>query len=253
MNLTFKNGDIIIKQGSYETCAYIIESGRVEVSFTVNDKKTIFAILGKKQIFGEMALMDDKARSATVTALETTLVSVIDRKGFNEQLAKNPKMLFPIIKALFERLRVANQNIAIKDCLGAQTWVGKKKTPEKKGLVVMSGMSQTATKALADSKPRIESFPYKVGRKSAIGEDDIFIDNDLFLEDSVEEPPFNISSNHFLIDLVNEKYIVIDRGSSFGTIVNGTKIEEPCVLDKKVNEIIVGSQDSPFIFKLEIA
>ena len=125
MNLTFKNGDIIIKQGSYETCAYIIESGRVEVSFTVNDKKTIFAILGKKQIFGEMALMDDKARSATVTALETTLVSVIDRKGFNEQLAKNPKMLFPIIKALFERLRVANQNIAIKDCLGAQTWVGK--------------------------------------------------------------------------------------------------------------------------------
>jgi CRP/FNR family transcriptional regulator, cyclic AMP receptor protein len=253
MNLTFKNGDIIIKQGSYETCAYIIKSGRVEVSFTVNDKKTIFAILGKKQIFGEMALMDDKARSATVTALETTLVSVIDRKGFNEQLAKNPKMLFPIIKALFERLRVANQNIAIKDCLGAQTWVGKKKIPEKKGLVVMSGMSQTATNALADSKPRIESFPYKVGRKSAIGEDDIFIDNDLFLEDSVEEPPFNISSNHFLIDLVNEKYIVIDRGSSFGTIVNGTKIEEPCVLDKKVNEIIVGSQDSPFIFKLDIA
>jgi hypothetical protein len=56
-----------------------------------------------------------------------------------------------------------------------------------------------------------------------------------------------------LIDLVNEKYIVIDRGSSFGTIVNGTKIEEPCVLDKKVNEIIVGSQDSPFIFKLDIA
>lgn len=252
MNQSFKAGDVIIKQGSYDTSAYIIESGKVEVSFTVNDKKTVFAILGQKQIFGEMALMDDKARSATVMALEDTLVSVIDRKGFNEQLAKNPKVLFPIIKALFERLRIANQNIAIKDCLGAQTWVGKKKEPEKEGLVIMSGMNKTATNALGNNMPRIESFPYKVGRKSAIGVDDVFIDNDLFLEDNTEKPPFNISSNHFLIDLVDEKYVVVDRGSSFGTIVNGTKIEEPCVLDKKVNEIIVGSEDSPFIFNLEI-
>ncbi|MBC8555310.1 MAG: cyclic nucleotide-binding domain-containing protein [Candidatus Brocadiales bacterium] len=252
MNQSFKAGDVIIKQGSYDTSAYIIESGKVEVSFTVNDKKTVFAILGQKQIFGEMALMDDKARSATVMALEDTLVSVIDRKGFNEQLAKNPKVLFPIIKALFERLRMANQNIAIKECLGVQAFGSKQKEPEKKGLIVLSGMNETATDALGNYTPRIESFPYKVGRKSAIGGDDIFVDNDLFLEDNTEKPPFNISSNHFLIDLVSEKYVVVDRGSSFGTIVNGTKIEEPYVLDKKVNKIVVGSEDSPFIFKLEI-
>ena len=60
MRQSFKAGDVIIRQGSYETSAYIIESGRVEVSIMVNDKKTVFAILGKKQIFGEMALMDDK-------------------------------------------------------------------------------------------------------------------------------------------------------------------------------------------------
>ena len=116
----------------------------------------------------------------------------------------------------------------------------------------MSGMNKTSTDALGNNIPRIENFPYKVGRKSAIGEDDVFIDNDLFLEDNTEKPPFNISSNHFLIDLVNEKYVVVDRGSSFGTIVNGTKVEEPCVLDKKVNEIVVGPHNSPFIFKLEI-
>ncbi|MCP4253177.1 MAG: cyclic nucleotide-binding domain-containing protein [Candidatus Scalindua sp.] len=252
MRQLFKAGDVIIKQGSYDTSAYIIESGRVEVSIMVNDKKTIFAILGKKQIFGEMALMDDKARSATVMALEKTQVSVIDRKGFNEQLTKNPKILFPLIKALFERLRTANQNIAIKECLGAQAWGDKQKEPEKEGLVVMSGMTKTAMDALGNDMPRIESFPYKVGRKSAIGEDDVFVDNDLFLEDRTEKPPFTISSNHFLIDLVNEKYVVVDRGSSFGTIVNGIKIEEPCVLDKKINEIVVGPDDSQFIFRLEI-
>ena len=252
MHQSFKKGDVIIRQGSYETSAYIIESGKVEVSIVVNDKKTVFAIMGEKQIFGEMGLMDDRPRSATVTALDDTRVSVIDRKSFNEQLRKNPKILFPLIKALFERLRTANQNIAVKECLGVQTLGSKQKEPEKKGLVVMSGMNKTATNALGNDTPRIESFPYKVGRRSAIGEDDVFVDNDLFLEDNTEKPPFNISSNHFLIDLVNKKYVVVDRGSSFGTIVNGTKIEEPYVLDKKVNYVVVGPHDSPFIFSLEI-
>ncbi len=253
MHQSFKQGEVIIRQGSYETCAYIIESGRVEVSIVVNDKKTVFAVLGKKQIFGEMGLMDDRPRSATVTALEDTEVSVIDRKAFNEQLTRNPKILFPIIKALFERLRTANENIVIKDCLGDQPWGGKGKEQEKEGLVIMTGMNETSINALGDNSPRIENFPFKVGRKSAIGEDDVFIDNDLFLEDNSEKPPFNISSNHFMIDLINDKYVVVDRGSCFGTIVNDVKIQEPCVLDKKVNKLIVGSHDSPFIFKLEIS
>ena len=53
MHQSFKAGDVIIRQGSYETSAYIIESGKVEISITVNDKKTVFAIMGEKQIFGE--------------------------------------------------------------------------------------------------------------------------------------------------------------------------------------------------------
>ena len=132
MRQSFKAGDVIIRQGSYETSAYIIESGRVEVSIMVNNKKTVFAILGKKQIFGEMALMEDKARSATVMALEETQVSVIDRKSFNEQLTKNPKILFPLIKALFERLRTANQNIAIKECLGCSSMGEQAKSTGKR-------------------------------------------------------------------------------------------------------------------------
>jgi CRP-like cAMP-binding protein len=142
MRQSFKTGEVIIKQGSYKTSAYIIESGKVEISIIVNDKKTVFAIMGEKQIFGEMGLMDDRPRSATVMALEDTLVSVIDRKSFNEQLKKNPKIPFPLMKALFERLRTANQNIAVKECLGAQTLGRKQKEQEKEGLVIMSGMKK---------------------------------------------------------------------------------------------------------------
>ena len=133
MRQSFKAGDVIIRQGSYETSAYIIESGRVEVSIMVNDKKTVFAIHGgKSRYLVKWALMDDRPRSATVMALEDTRVSVIDRKSFNEQLKKNPKILFPLMKALFERLRMANQNIAIKECLGAQSMGEQTKKTRKR-------------------------------------------------------------------------------------------------------------------------
>lgn len=248
---SFKKGDIIIKEGECETCAYILEAGRVEVSGMANKKKAILAILEGKQIFGEMGLMEDKARSATVTALEDTLVSVIDRKTFNEQLAKNPKILLPIFKVLFERLRTINQKIIAKGGLGT-TWEAKYKKSGKSGFAILSGLNETSTKALNGNTIKIEKFPFKVGRKQDIGGNDVLSDNDLYLEDSSKEPPFNISSNHFLIDMVGNKYAIVDRGSSLGTIVNGIKIKEPCVLDKKINAIVVGSLHSPFVFKLDL-
>ncbi len=252
MSISYKRGEVLIKQGAHETCAYIIESGRVEVSCMVNEKKTVLAILGQKQLVGEMALMEDKARSATVTAVEDTLVTEIDRKQFNKLLTENPRKLFPIIKALFERLRTANKNIVIMERSDPQKKKAKQGEKGGTGLVVLAAANETSVKALGSNKVSIDKFPCKVGRTSTIGEDDIFADNDLSLEDNAGKPPYNISSNHFLIDQVEESYTVIDRGSSLGTIINGTKIEGACILDKKVNSLVVGAENSPFVFTLEI-
>jgi CRP/FNR family transcriptional regulator, cyclic AMP receptor protein len=252
MSISYKRGEVIIQQGAHETCAYIIDSGRVEVSCMVNEKKTVLAILGQKQIIGEMALMEDKARSATVTAVEDTLVSVIDRKQFNKLLTENPRKLFPIIKALFERLRTANKNIVIMERSDSQMKKAKRGEKGKTGLIVLEAANESSIKALGSKKVSIDKFPCKVGRTSTIGEDDVFADNDISLEDNTGKPPYNISSNHFLIDRIDENYTVIDRGSSLGTIVNGKKIEGPCILDKKVNALVVGAQNSPFVFTLEI-
>jgi len=252
MSISYKRGEVIIKQGSHETCAYIIESGRVEVSCMVNEKKTVIAILGQKQIIGEMALMEDKARSATVTAVEDTLVSVIDRKQFNKLLIENPKKIYPIIMALFERLRTANKNIVLMERSDSQMKKTKQAEKGKTGLVVLTAANESSIKALGSKTVTIDKFPCKIGRTSTIGEDDIFADNDISLADNTGKPPYNISSNHFLIDLVDENYSVIDRGSSFGTIVNGTRIEGPCILKKKLNSLVVGAQSSPFVFTLDI-
>jgi pSer/pThr/pTyr-binding forkhead associated (FHA) protein len=67
-----------------------------------------------------------------------------------------------------------------------------------------------------------------------------------------DSPPFNVSRNHFLIDKVEGRYVVIDRGSHLGTIVNGKRIDAQSALNTGENKIIVGQQTSPFVFKLEI-
>ena len=61
-----------------------------------------------------------------------------------------------------------------------------------------------------------------------------------------------VSRNHFLIDKIEDRYIVVDRGSRLGTIVNGGKIDVQSILNKRENEVIAGSHLSPFVFKLEI-
>ena len=244
---TFKEGDVIIEKGSDGTCAYIIESGKVEVSDLVNNKKSVLAILGEKQIFGEMGLVDDKPRSATVTAIEDLRLAVISRDNFNELFENNPKVLLPIIKSLFERLRTANKMLASKDTLG------DKETKEHEGLggvrvVVLSGISEAGKDVLNDGEMELNKFPFKVGREQSSGGLDCLSDNDLYLRDS---EPFNVSRNHFSIDMARGEVVVVDRGSRLGTIVNGRKIQEQHILKKSINEITVVMYNSLFVFRLE--
>ena len=87
-------------------CAYIIESGRVQVSKTLsNGKEQVIGILEENDIFGEMSLIDSFPRSATVLALEDCTISVMTQEIFNSLPKHNPKALMPILKVLVSRLR----------------------------------------------------------------------------------------------------------------------------------------------------
>ena len=87
-------------------CAYIIESGRVQVSKTLsNGKEQVIGILEENDIFGEMSLIDSLPRSATVLALEDCTISVMTQETFNNLAQHNPEALMPILKVLAKRLR----------------------------------------------------------------------------------------------------------------------------------------------------
>jgi len=104
--LFFKKGTKIIEEGTLSDCAYIIESGRVQVSKTLsNGKEQIIGILEENDIFGEMSLIDSLPRSATVLALEDCTISVMTQETFNHLAQHNPQSLMPMLRVLAKRLR----------------------------------------------------------------------------------------------------------------------------------------------------
>ena len=247
---TYKPGDIVIKEGTKGTSAYIILSGTVKVVKRIGSKEIGMATLGDGQVFGEMGLIEDRPRSATVRADSTLKTRVIDREQFNELLKKNPSVLIPIMKSLFERLRQASEMLA------ERAVDPYKASDEEKAIeIVMEGQTVEAKKVLGDRKLLISKFPFLIGRYSPLDPDsDVFENNDLTIED---DKPYVVSRNHLAI--TNERGMIwaVDRGSAFGVIVNGQEIGGQSggtrtPLDKEENQVIIGPATSRYIFLIHM-
>jgi len=112
--LKFRKGDMIFSEDTEGDGMYIIESGRVRVFKTAGgeDKKEIeLCTLGPKAMFGEMAMIDDNPRSASVQAVANTVCTVITRKTFEEQLEHIPVWMVNMIRILVMRLRETNDKL----------------------------------------------------------------------------------------------------------------------------------------------
>ena len=80
----FDTDQVIFAEGDQADGVYLIYEGRVKaVIFSVNGEEIILGELGKDEIFGEMALIDDKPRSANIVAVTPCKVAFVDKKAFN--------------------------------------------------------------------------------------------------------------------------------------------------------------------------
>jgi CRP-like cAMP-binding protein len=104
---------IFFVEGDEGHRAYYIEAGRVEVSVTEGGHKVVISELGPGEIFGEMALLEDGPRTATVTALEDTTVTIISEKDLKSKLtALTDKALVSLVFLLIERLKKSTKGQA---------------------------------------------------------------------------------------------------------------------------------------------
>ena len=116
----FQPGQMIFREGDTTQEAYRILKGRVEISIAGDGKSVILAQLGDGDIFGEMAMVDERPRSASAQALEVTECEVLTAENFNEAVLQRPEILIPYLASFFERLRTANDRLRMEMRLRAQ-------------------------------------------------------------------------------------------------------------------------------------
>lgn len=107
-------GTLIVKEGEVGNCAYLIQSGKVQVYSTHEGRTVEFARLEAGEIFGEMSLIFDEARTASVKAIEETTLIIIDRQMFEKKLDKTDPTIKAIVKMLTARLVSANKVVVQK-------------------------------------------------------------------------------------------------------------------------------------------
>ena len=108
----FTKNETIVRQGEMGLGLYVIAKGHVKVDREQGGVRIQVAELGPEQFFGEMSLLDNKPRSATVTGIEDAECLLLTRDSFVRLMGKYPEIPIRMARVLAERLRVANEKLA---------------------------------------------------------------------------------------------------------------------------------------------
>jgi len=102
----------IMAGGDATDSLYIVLSGRLKVMMSDSEgKEVILSILGPGEYFGEMGLIDDEPRSASVVTIEACELLSLAKRDFRNRLAENFEMATAVMRGLVRRLREADRKI----------------------------------------------------------------------------------------------------------------------------------------------
>src|SRR5882724_13011782 len=252
----YEAGEVIVQENDFGETAYVIGQGQVEVSKKLEGQNVHLAYLGPGETFGEMSMIDEKPRSATVTAVSETVVSEIRRDDFFNSFQTDPNVALTLLKVLFERLREADAMILQLQKDDPQHGLVPKGPlavvpPRGQPTITLEGVTQRAAAALPVTPFQITQFPFRVGRQST----DPLVYNDLMLPDSV---PLQISRHHLAFIKHEGRVGVQDRGSTLGSWVDGRQVGGPSGLSGPVfftgseGLLVLGTRDSPFRYRVSL-
>ena len=109
---SYPRSSFILRAGEETDALYIIVSGRVKVLIPdAQGREVILAVMGPNEFFGEMGLLDDQSRSASVETLEACQMLRFPKSAFIACLKDNFDLAMIIIRSLVKRLRDADRKI----------------------------------------------------------------------------------------------------------------------------------------------
>ena len=103
----FAKGNTIFREGEQADEFFVVVRGEVEI----RSGNRWFETVGQNGIFGEMAIIDDSARSATVVALTDVTVAPIQEQQFLFMVKNTPFFALRVMRVLAHRLRRQNKAV----------------------------------------------------------------------------------------------------------------------------------------------
>ena len=112
--LELKRGDVLFAEGADPDHLYVVDDGRIALASKSDDgRESVFALMERGDLFGEMPLLDGLGRSAEARALEPSIVVEIPYDPVRTMFEERPGLLWGVVRLLSLRLR--NMDAALAD------------------------------------------------------------------------------------------------------------------------------------------
>ncbi len=109
---TVATKNVVFKEGDKGDALYIVKSGKVNIlKRNSAGVDSVLVSLGKGAVIGDMAIIDEQPRSASVATIQDTVFLIITKDDFRNLLAQEPEISFQILKLSTERLRATSMHL----------------------------------------------------------------------------------------------------------------------------------------------
>jgi CRP/FNR family transcriptional regulator, cyclic AMP receptor protein len=166
---------VVFFEGNRADAFFIVLSGSLKVFQTARDGRVkVLSTMGPGETFGELAMLDGQARSASVETVATSELLVISRKDFRELATATPGILWGVLEGVCARLRAQNDSELEAAFQGTQYRVAKAilKLADKHGKATEKGVCVPSTFGAKDVAEMAASTVERVERILEKLEDD---------------------------------------------------------------------------------
>ena len=257
----YSAGELIVREGDTAETAFYLVSGTVQVFVNTSEGEKLVAEQSAGDFFGEMGMILEEPRMASIRAKTDVVAEEYDIKSFEEDVIDNRERRNAYMPNLFERIRVVSSMLrnAIDGEVrsnGYEVEADHVDEPVQEGPLDISSVTLKSVEPLEGSaeclKLAIKNFPFNIGRHS---ESKVLVENDFYLDD---KRPHQVSRGHCAIERRGDAYVIRDRYSYCGTILNGENLGKSGegfvgALKFGDNELILGDASSSFKFVVTLA
>ncbi len=252
----FQPGDILFRQGDPSDHVVLVRSGQAEVLREVGEDCILLGMAKEGEFLGEMGVLDERPRSATVRAASELEVELISRRGFLERVSGDAQLAHRLLVRMSARLRDVEDMLATMHTASAEARARAQLTtpPQTVPLIRLEATTYAAMLYVGSEPIRITNLPYVVSRQSDSGEADTGNKPDLEIPDP---KPYRLSRPHFCLLAEEGAVQVRDLNSEFGTIVNEIPLGHDFAQDRIAllqgeNAVIAGGRGSPYAFAVTL-